>query len=147
VATTPNNNKPSPRVPDTLPRVVTSAVIDKPYGALQGITTRSHAKAQQPAMTAQHQHHNDGNNCKSDFEAAMNIMKCNLHSKTAQVIFDKELGKMLKYQKLITHLKYRKAWTHSSANEFGRLAQGVGSRNEGTNTIVFVQKNDIPADQ
>ncbi len=54
VVTTPNNNKPSPRVLDTLPRVVTSAVINKPYGAPQGITTRSHAKAQQLAMAAQH---------------------------------------------------------------------------------------------
>ena len=47
VATTPNNNEPSPRVPDTLPRVVTSAAIDKPYGVPQGITIRSRAKAQQ----------------------------------------------------------------------------------------------------
>ncbi len=54
---------------------------------------------------------------------------------------------MLKYRKLITHPKYREAWTHSSANEFGHLAQGVGSRIEGTNTIFFVQKKDIPADQ
>jgi hypothetical protein len=136
----------SPRVPDTLPRVVTSAVINKPYGAPQGITTRSQAKAQQSAMAAQQRHHVDGNNCKSDFEAAMNKMECNLHSKTAQAIFDKELGKMLKYRKLITHPKYCKAWTHSSANEFGCLAQGVGSRIEGMNTIFFVQKKDIPAD-
>jgi hypothetical protein len=43
----------SPRVPDILPRVVTSAVLDKPYGAQQGITTRSRAKAQQSAMAVQ----------------------------------------------------------------------------------------------
>jgi hypothetical protein len=95
----------SPRVPDTLPRVVTSVVVDKLYGALQGIITISRAKAQQLAMTAQQRHHVDGNNCKSDFEAAMNIMECNLHSKTAQAIFDEESGKMLKYRKLITHPK------------------------------------------
>ncbi len=138
---------PSPRLPDTLPRAVTFAVVDKPYGPLQGITTRSRAKAQQLAMATQQRHHVDGNNCKSDFEAAMNIMECNLHSKTAQAIFDKESGQMLKYWKLITHPKYWGAWTHSSANEFGRLAQGVGSRIEGTNTIFFVQKKDIPADR
>ncbi len=137
----------SPRVPDTLPRVVTSAVIDKPYGALQGVTTRSQAKAQQLAMAVQQRHHVEGNNCKSNFEAAMNIMECNLRSKTAQAIFDKESGQMLKYRKLITHPKYRKAWTHSSANECGCLAQGVGSQIEGTNTIFFVRKKDIPADQ
>jgi hypothetical protein len=114
-------------VTDTLPRVVTSAVVDKLYGTPQGITTRSRAKAQKLAMAAQQRHHVDGNNCKSYFEAAMNIMECNLCSKTAQAIFDKESGKMLKYRKLITHPKYREAWTHSSANEFGHLAQGVGS--------------------
>jgi hypothetical protein len=54
---------------------------------------------------------------------------------------------MLKYWKLITHPKYQEVWTHSSANEFGCLAQGVESRIEGTNTIFFVQKKDIPADQ
>jgi hypothetical protein len=140
VATTPNNNESSPRVPDTLLRVVTSAVVDKLYGAPQGITTRSRAKAQQLAMAVQHRHHDDGNNCKLDFEAAMNIMECNLRSKTAQAIFDKESGQMLKYWKLISHPKYWEAWTHSSANEFGRLAQGIGSRIEGTNTIFFVQK-------
>ncbi len=136
----------SPRVPDTLPRMVTSAVVDKPYGAPQGITTRSRAKAQQLAMAMQQRHHIDGNNCKLDFEAAINIMECNLHSKTAQAIFDEESGQMLKYPKLITHPKYQEAWTHSSANEFGHLAQGVGSQLEGTNTIFCVQKKDIPAD-
>jgi hypothetical protein len=64
------------RMLDTLPRVVTSAVVNKPYGAPQGITTRSWAKAQQLAMAAQQRQHVDGNNCKLDFEAAMNIMEC-----------------------------------------------------------------------
>jgi hypothetical protein len=107
----------SPRVPDKLPRVVTSAVIDKPYGTPQGISTRSQAKAQQLAMAAQQRHQVDGNNCKSDFEAAMNIMECNLHSETAQATFDKELGNMLKYWKLITHPKIAKrGHTHLPMN-------------------------------
>jgi hypothetical protein len=101
-------------------------------------------KAQQLAMAAQQRHHVDGNNCKLDFEAEVNIMKCNLRSKTAQAIFDKESGQMLKYLKFITHSKYQKAWTHSSANEFGHLAQGVGSRIEGTNTIFFCSEKRYP---
>jgi len=32
----------------------------------------------------------------------------------------------------------------SSANEFGRLAQGVGNRIKGTSTIFFVPKSDVP---
>jgi hypothetical protein len=54
---------------------------------------------------------------------------------------------MLKYRKLITNPKYRIVWIPSSANEFRCLAQGIGSQIEVTNTIFFVQKNDVPADQ
>jgi hypothetical protein len=35
---------------------------------------------------------------------------------------------------------------HSSANEFGRLAQGVGGRIQGTNTIFFIHKYQVPVD-
>ena len=35
-------------------------------------------------------------------------------------------------------------WNHSAANEFGRLAQGVGGRIEGTNTIFFIHKSKVP---
>ena len=44
----------------------------------------------------------------------------------ANEIFDADSGQMLKYRKLITHPKHCDVWLHSSANEFGRLAQGVG---------------------
>jgi hypothetical protein len=40
--------------------------------------------------------------------------------------------------------KHAKVWSESSANEFGRLAQGVGGRVIGANTIFFIQKDHIP---
>jgi hypothetical protein len=61
--------------------------------------------------------------------------------------FDKESGKLLKYGALLTHPKYRKAWTHSSANKFGQLAQGVKTCIKGTNTIFFISKQDILVDR
>ena len=54
---------------------------------------------------------------------------------------------MLKYRQLITHPKYCEVWKNSSANEFGRLAQGVGGRIKGTNTIFFIHKHQIPQDR
>ena len=68
-------------------------------------------------------------------------------SEFANEVFDDESGKLLKYRKLITHPKYREVWMHSSANEFGRLAQGVGSRIQGTDTIYFVRKDQVPNDR
>jgi hypothetical protein len=43
--------------------------------------------------------------------------------------------------------KHAKVWSESSANEFGQLAQGVGGRVTGTNTIFFIQKDHIPIDR
>jgi hypothetical protein len=43
--------------------------------------------------------------------------------------------------------KHAKVWSESSANEFGQLAQGVGGRVTGTNTIFFIQKYYIPIDR
>ena len=65
----------------------------------------------------------------------------------ALAVMDKATGKMLNYRQLINHPAYHADWTLSSANEFGRLANGVGGRVKGTNTIKFVKKADIPRDR
>ena len=38
----------------------------------------------------------------------------------------------------------KEIWTKSLANEFGRLAQGVSKRIEGTNTMYFIPKEEVP---
>ena len=50
------------------------------------------------------------------------------------------MGKMLNYKDLLKHPKLGPDWQISGANEFGRLAQGVGDRVKGTNTIKFIRK-------
>ena len=37
-------------------------------------------------------------------------------------------------------------WNTKSANEFGRLAQGIGGRVKGTDTIFFMHKRQVPRD-
>jgi hypothetical protein len=41
-------------------------------------------------------------------------------------------------------LKYKTIRSKSAANEFGCLAQGVGGRVKGTDTIKFTKKDDVP---
>ena len=65
----------------------------------------------------------------------------------AQLIHDKETGEYLNYRQLLKDPKHAKVWVHSAANEFGRLAQGVGTRIKGTNTIHFIQKNQVPQER
>ena len=64
----------------------------------------------------------------------------------AQLIHDKETGEYLNYRQLLKDPKHAKVWAHSAANEFGRLAQAVGTRIKGTNTIHFIRKNQVPQD-
>jgi hypothetical protein len=120
----------SPRVTETSPRVISAAVVDKPYGPPQPMMARVRAKAQQVALSGQ-QRWTTNCCCNTDFQAAISVMEYNLTSEMAHAPFDKESGKMLKYRKLITHRKYREAWMHSSANEFGWLAQGFWHSNHG----------------
>eukprot|EP00804_Cyclotella_cryptica_P001028 CCRYP_008343-RA/>CCRYP_008343-RA protein AED:0.62 eAED:0.41 QI:0/0/0/1/0/0/2/0/182 len=59
-------------------------------------------------------------------------------------ILDQETGQLLEYRQLLRHPKYLDIWNRAGANEFGRLAQGIGGRIKGTNTIQFIQKHAIP---
>jgi hypothetical protein len=66
----------------------------------------------------------------------------------ALAVMDKTTGKLLNYRQLIRHPAYHADWTLSSANEFGRLANGVGGRIKNpTNTIKFIPKSAIPRDR
>jgi hypothetical protein len=59
-------------------------------------------------------------------------------------VLDKDTGTLLNYRQLLVHPKYRQEWSVSSANEFGRLAQGVGGCIKGTNTVFFIHELEIP---
>ena len=56
-----------------------------------------------------------------------------------------DTDKLLSYRQLMRKPKFKNNWSTSSANEFGRLANGVGGRIKNpTNTILFIIRNDIP---
>ena len=64
---------------------------------------------------------------------------------STNAVTDPETGKQLKYKQLISHPNGHlcKMWQHSSANEFGRLVQGVGGRIAGTETIRFIHHHEM----
>ena len=62
----------------------------------------------------------------------------------AMAVMDQATGKMLNYRQLRRDPKYSADWNVSAANEFGRLANGVGGRVKGTKTIKFIRKRDVP---
>ena len=50
----------------------------------------------------------------------------------------------MEYRHLIQNESTREIWYTSFSNEFGRLANGVGDRIKGTNTIKFILKSMVP---
>ncbi len=56
-------------------------------------------------------------------------------------------GELLEYRHLIAHHTTRTTWQHSYGNEIGQLAQGMPGRNTGTNTIIFIKKNQVLQDR
>ncbi len=54
-----------------------------------------------------------------------------------------EGGELLQYKQLIANPKTRAKWTHFYGNKIGRLAQGMPGRNTGTNTIIFIRKDQV----
>ena len=64
---------------------------------------------------------------------------------SANAVTDPDTGKQLEYKQLINHPNclLRKMWQHSSANEFGRLAQGVGGCIAGTEMIRFIHHHKM----
>jgi len=65
----------------------------------------------------------------------------------AHSVLDHETGQLLEYRQLLKNSKFKEIWTRSAADEFGRLAQGIGGRIKGTDTIRFIHKWEIPADR
>ena len=66
----------------------------------------------------------------------------------ALVVVDKVMGRLLNYLQLLQHPDYQETWTKSSANEFSRLANGVGEHVKNNKKMIkFIPKKDIPQDR
>jgi hypothetical protein len=68
-------------------------------------------------------------------------------SEHAQLVCNNETGQYLNYRQLIRDPKHKEIWFTSATNKFGHLAQGVGGRVKGTNTIFFILKDQVPKDR
>ena len=74
-------------------------------------------------------------------------LNCSLSYLTdlANEILDHETGRILNYKQLWKDPRHNYDWDRSVAN--GRLAQGVGGRVKGTETIFFILKHKVPIEQ
>ena len=68
-------------------------------------------------------------------------------AKLAGVALDSTTGELLEYLHLIKHPIYKAVWGSASGKEVGRLFQGLLGVIEGTDTLCFIAKTQIPKEQ
>ena len=113
-------------------------------------TTSPRVQKHGPAFNTRQQHQRE----KTDLDIAMTMIE-NSNNKCSPptgehinaAVLHPETGKPMSYRQLLKHPHFHNEWSTSSANEFGRLAQGIGGRIKGTNTIFFINKDDVPQDR
>ena len=60
---------------------------------------------------------------------------------------NEEIGKLVDYRHIMKNPKYCQLYATSYRKELGSLAQGMSGQAEGTNTIYFIDKTDIPVER
>ena len=80
-------------------------------------------------------------------QAARRSFKLEVLIDFAGSVLDAKTGNVLEYRHLIKRPKYKDEWGYSVGNEIGRLAQGMPGRNNGTNTLFFIHKSEVPSDR
>ena len=82
--------------------------------------------------------------CPSARQSASRTFPMQILVDFAAAVIDDEPGELLEYRHLIQRPKYKKDWDFSFGNEIGRPAQGMRGRNEGTDTLEFIDKKETP---
>jgi hypothetical protein len=62
----------------------------------------------------------------------------------ANAVIHPTTGANMEYRGLIAYKVIFHTWDHTAVNELGRLAQVVGGRIEGSNTISFIPRSAVP---
>ncbi|MBM5801495.1 MAG: hypothetical protein FJ077_11840 [Cyanobacteria bacterium K_DeepCast_35m_m2_023] len=137
---------------NTLIPKVQSKVIDKPIQTNTPIPRVQNKVAKEP-LTIQQQKLKDTSRNKVISRARIPYrthmqLRAQPQRQRVQLVRDDESGEYLNYRQLRRSLKHRNIWDISSANEFGRLAQGTkDGRVTGTNTLFFIAKESVPKDR
>ena len=64
------------------------------------------------------------NNPPAEESIADRVIRC--QREVANTVLDHKTGELLEYHKLLHHPKHKPIRTQSAADEFGRLANGIG---------------------
>jgi hypothetical protein len=64
-----------------------------------------------------------------------------------QAVLNKSTGQLMEMRHLLINPKYKEFWGKLHTKELARLAQGIPGISKGTNTIISIKREEIPADR
>ena len=62
-------------------------------------------------------------------------------------VLNQETGEMMEYRNVMKTSKYRELYEKAYARELSRLSHGIPGLADGTETIFFIDKNNVPSDR
>eukprot|EP00956_Cyclotella_meneghiniana_P024798 scaffold50421_cov81-Cyclotella_meneghiniana.AAC.3 len=136
----PQESSPPVNLPNQPPALSTRSRVTAAAAAPPSARTRTKSRLHQPTLSSRNKRR------QANAVRALD----NLEDKIAQAmaVLDEDSGKLLNYRQLLRHPKYKSEWKQSSANEFGRLTNGVGGRiKKPTNTMRFIRQQDVPKER
>jgi hypothetical protein len=69
------------------------------------------------------------------------------HAAMINAIVDRTIAQLLEFRHIIADPKTRPTWMTPAANESSQLMDGLSRGNEGTNTMSFIRKTQVPKDR
>ena len=136
----PQESSPPVHLPTQPPALSTRSRVTAATSAPPAARTRTKSRLQQPTLSSRGK--------RRQANAVLALDKVEDQIAQAMAVLDEDSGKLLNYRQLLRHPKYRSEWKQSSANEFGRLTNGVGGRiKKPTNTMRFIRQQDVPKDR
>jgi hypothetical protein len=96
------------------------------------------------ALARQHSAHQAQTLSPRIFRTIVFTTHQNINMPMANSVINEDTGASLEYCHLIKDDSIFTVWNKAAANKFGRLAQGVGDRIEGSNTIFFIPRQAVP---
>ena len=121
----------APRVPNNVTAAPSLRVLDKDRSSHRVAAHPKHQYLTRQNMELPHQANSS----------------INIPTHRANAIIDPTSGASMEYRHLIKSPKHKAPWNTSFSNKLGRLAQGVGDRVKGTDTIYFIDYTLIPNDR
>jgi hypothetical protein len=73
-----------------------------------------------------------------------NAAHCSFPIEIHNAVLDMDTDELLEMRHLLIDPKYKELWGKSYTTEFGRLAQGISGVSKGTDTIIFIARDEIP---